>query len=65
MPAEAGSAPRKESYSFTTPIANTEAYNTDTYGVLKLTLHAASYDFEFVPQAGRSYSDKGAGAPCH
>jgi acid phosphatase type 7 len=52
-------------YSFTTPIGNTEAYNTTTYGVLKLTLHAESYDFDFVPEAGKTYSDKAAGVPCH
>ena len=52
-------------YSFTTPIGNTEAYNTTTYGVLRLTLHAASYDFEFVPEAGKTYSDKAAAVPCH
>ena len=52
-------------YVFANPIANTEAYNTDTYGVLKLTLHSSSYDFEFVPEAGRTYSDTGTAAPCH
>jgi hypothetical protein len=51
-------------YVFTTPIANTEASHTDAYGVLKLTLHPASYDFEFVPEAGKSYSDRGTGVPC-
>jgi Calx-beta domain/Glycosyl hydrolase family 99/Calcineurin-like phosphoesterase len=52
-------------YVFANPIANTEAYNTDTYGVLKLTLHPTSYDFEFVPEAGRTYNDTGTAAPCH
>jgi hypothetical protein len=52
-------------YVFTTPIANTEAFNTSTYGVLKLTLHAASYDFQFVPVAGSSYTDSGTNIACH
>jgi acid phosphatase type 7 len=51
-------------YNFATPIANTEAYNLDTWGVLKLTLHAASYAWEFVPVAGKTYTDSGSGA-CH
>jgi acid phosphatase type 7 len=52
-------------YVFTSPIANTQAYNTDTYGVLRLTLHPTSYDFAFLPEAGRSYSDGGTSVPCH
>jgi hypothetical protein len=52
-------------YAFTTPIANTEAWNTNTYGVLKLTLHPTSYDFEFVPVAGGIYSDSGSNIACH
>ena len=51
-------------YNFATPIANTEAYNTDAYGVLKLTLYADSYTWEFVPVAGKTYTDSGTGA-CH
>jgi hypothetical protein len=51
-------------YSFSSPIANTEAYNTSTYGVLKLTLNAGSYTWEFIPVAGQSYRDSGSGS-CH
>jgi len=36
----------------------------DTYGVLKLTLHKAGYDWEFIPQAGRTFTDSGHGI-CH
>jgi len=43
---------------------NSEARNDDAFGVLKLTLHAKSYDWEFVPEAGKSYADSGTGA-CH
>jgi hypothetical protein len=51
-------------YTFGTPIANTEAYNTDTFGLLKLTLYANSYSWEFVPVAGKTYTDSGT-ASCH
>jgi hypothetical protein len=30
-----------------------------TFGVLKLTLHAGSYDWNFVPAAGQSFTDAG------
>ena len=51
-------------YTFGTPIANTEAYTTDTYGVLKLTLSATGYSWEFIPVAGATYRDSGSGS-CH
>ena len=51
-------------YVFGAPIANTEAYNTDTYGVLKLTLGPGTYSWEFIPVAGGTYSDSGSGT-CH
>jgi len=44
--------------------ANSEVRNTDTYGVLKLTLHPTSYDWQFVPEAGKTFTDVGTGA-CH
>lgn len=47
-----------------TPVPNSEVRNTDTYGVLKLTLHARSYDWEFVPEAGKTFTDSGSGV-CH
>ena len=37
---------------------------SQTYGVLKLTLHDGSYDWQFVPVAGKSFTDKGTGY-CH
>jgi len=33
-----------------------------TWGVLKLTLHATSYDWEFVPIAGQTFTDSGTAA---
>jgi calcineurin-like phosphoesterase family protein len=51
-------------YVFGSPIANTEAYNYDTYGVLKLTLSPGAYAWEFVPVTGATYRDTGSGT-CH
>lgn len=54
----------KSHYPIGTPIANSEVRNDDASGVLKLTLHAASYDWEFVPEADKSFTDSGR-ASCH
>jgi len=43
---------------------NSEVRNGDTFGVLKLTLHAQSYDWEFVPEDGKTFKDSGSGT-CH
>ena len=51
-------------YSFGTIQPNSEARNSDTYGVLKLTLRSDGYDWQFVPEAGKSYADAGSGT-CH
>lgn len=39
-------------------------FQSDTYGVLRVTLHPASYDWQFVPEAGRAFTDSGS-ASCH
>jgi hypothetical protein len=41
------------------------AGNATAFGVLKLTLHPASFDFAFVPEAGQTYSDSGSAVACH
>ena len=51
-------------YSFGSPIANSEVRNSDTFGVLKLTLNPGSYSWQFVPVAGRTFADAGTGT-CH
>ncbi|MGW7366746.1 CBM96 family carbohydrate-binding protein [Streptomyces sp. NPDC054841] len=51
-------------YSFGTIQPNSQARNSDTFGVLKFTLHANSYDWQFVPEAGKTYSDSGT-TNCH
>ena len=48
----------------TATAANSVASNADTYGVLKMTLHPASADFQFVPVAGQTFTDSGT-IPCH
>jgi hypothetical protein len=43
---------------------NSEVRNSDTYGVLMLTLHPNGYDWRFVPVAGKTFTDSGS-ARCH
>jgi hypothetical protein len=42
------------------PIANSEVINNETYGVIKLTLHEYSYDWEFIPIEGKTFTDSGS-----
>ena len=51
-------------YSFKSPQPNSEVRNQDTFGVLVLTLHPASYDWRFVPVAGKTFTDAGT-TGCH
>ncbi len=44
--------------------ANSEVRNADTFGALELTLHPTSYDWQFVPEAGKTFTDSGTTA-CH
>jgi hypothetical protein len=45
-------------------ITQSEVAQGDTFGVLFLTLHPTSYDWRFVPEAGKTFADSGSGA-CH
>jgi hypothetical protein len=56
----------KNHYGLSTTALNGEIVrDSTTYGVLKLTLHPASYDWEFVNDAGSgSFKDAGSGS-CH
>lgn len=38
---------------------NSEVRMTGMFGVLKLTLHAHGYNWEFIPEAGKSFHDSG------
>ncbi len=42
---------------------NSEVRNSSTHGVIKLTLQATSYAWEFIPIAGKTFTDSGS-APC-
>jgi len=59
-----GSGGKNTHRIFNAPKPNSEARNADTFGVLKLTLHPRSYDWEFIPQAGKTFKDSGNGV-CH
>ena len=43
---------------------NSLVRNSDTYGVMKLTLSANGWSFNFVPVAGQTFTDSGTGT-CH
>ena len=47
-----------------TPADNSEVRNSDTFGVLDLTLHPRSYNWQFVPEAGATFTDTGSYS-CH
>lgn len=51
-------------YPFGTPLSASQVRNNTTYGVLKLTLHSAGYDWQFLPIAGSTFTDSGSGN-CH
>jgi hypothetical protein len=51
-------------YSVVSIQPNSQVRNTDTYGVLKLTLRPTSYDWQFVPEAGQNFTDSGT-TSCH
>jgi hypothetical protein len=44
-------------------LPNSAVRDSDTHGVLKLTLHPTSYDWSFVPIAGGAFTDTGS-RPC-
>src|SRR3989344_5203431 len=44
--------------------ANSESFNSDTYGVLKLSLRSNDYSWQFIPEAGKTFTDSGTGV-CH
>jgi hypothetical protein len=43
---------------------NSQVRNNTTYGVLKLILHSSSYEWKFVPIAGKTFTDSGT-KMCH
>jgi len=49
---------------FGPPIRNSEVRDATAFGVLKVTLKPGGYDWQFIPEAGKSFTDSGTGA-CH
>ena len=43
---------------------NSEVRNDRSFGILRLTLHPTSYDWQFVPAAGSTFTDSGT-TQCH
>ncbi len=54
----------RETREFTEKRPNSEVRMTGVFGVLKLSLSAGGYAWEFVPAAGETFRDSGTGA-CH
>ncbi|HTY40692.1 MAG TPA: metallophosphoesterase [Thermoanaerobaculia bacterium] len=50
----------RELYPWGSTRPGSEVRNNETFGVLKLTLHADGYDWEFIPVEGESFHDKGS-----
>jgi acid phosphatase type 7 len=49
-------------YEFKQIKPNSEVRNNRSYGVIKFTLRAADYSWEFVPGAGEQFHDSGTAA---
>src|SRR6266702_3775904 len=50
--------------NFTSTRRNSEVKNGVTWGVFKMTLHPTSYDWQFIPVKGQTFTDAGS-ASCH
>lgn len=50
--------------SFRAPLTNSLVRNDSTWGVLKFTLRPDNYSWQFIPIAGKTFSDSGTRA-CH
>jgi hypothetical protein len=54
----------KEHYYLLSTQPNSQVRNVDTFGVLRLILRSDTYEWSFLPQAGRTFTDSGTGT-CH
>jgi len=45
--------------SFSTIRANSQVRNSDTWGLLRMVLNPTSYEWNFIPVAGRTFTDQG------
>ena len=53
-----------EFYGFGTIKPNSQVRNANAYGIIKLTLRPGSYEWQFVPVAGSTFTDSGSSS-CH
>jgi hypothetical protein len=54
----------RELRPFGTIRPHSQVRNANTFGVLKLTLHPDSYEWKFIPVAGKTFTDSGTSS-CH
>ena len=54
----------RDLYEFGSVLPASEVRNDSTFGVLKVTLRANGYDWEFIPVAGSTFTDSGS-TDCH
>ena len=54
----------KSHYPFGTIQPNSQVRNADTNGVIRLTLHPGNYEWRFLPEAGKNFTDSGSDQ-CH
>jgi len=54
----------KSQRGFHHPLPTTEIRSNSTFGVLKLSLHKNSYDWQFIPVSSGQFTDAGSGS-CH
>jgi hypothetical protein len=47
-------------YKFGTILSTSQVHNSSTNGVLKLTLRSTGYDWQFIPVAGKTFTDSGS-----
>ena len=49
-------------HGLVTPLPTNQVQDDTTFGIFKLTLHANSYDWVFLPIAGSTFTDSGTGS---
>jgi hypothetical protein len=59
-----GTGGKNSHRTFASAQPNSEVRQADIFGVLKLTLRTAGYEWEFVSEAGKKFTDSGTGT-CH
>jgi len=59
-----GTGGRSHYDGFTPTLPHSEVRNGDTFGVLRLTLHPTGYDWQFIPEPGKTFTDAGS-ETCH